>query len=328
MKVISPEPSTLERHVQPVPLKELTGRKRRPPLLAILPLLWLLSGVYFVRPDQQAVITRFGAVVEQRIYPGVHYALPWPVDRVLKVKVHQLQRCVVGGDVVDGVLGRTQPLASQFLAGDQNIINMRAVVQYSVAVPADYLFRSLDVPAAVSSAVEAELARRTARRGVDAVLTTERAAIQDEVLAAAQKRLNEYRVGVRLSTINIESIAPPPEAADAFRDVASARADTARIIDEAQGYANDLVPRARGEATQMTESAEAYRQTKVQEAIGDAARFTAVAAEYSKAAEVTSRRLYIEAMEQIMPKIRKLIIDPRGNLDLSIIRKSEAPAKP
>src|SRR5207248_1919508 len=124
--------------------------------------------------------------------------------------------------------------AWQFLNGDQNIIHMRVAVQYSVAVPADYLFRASDVVKNIGSVVESELARSVARRGVDAVLTTERVAIQDEARAIAQARLNEYRTGIQLSTISIENAAAPPEAAEAFRDVASARADTARIVDEAR----------------------------------------------------------------------------------------------
>ena len=101
--------------------------------------------IYIVPADQQAVVTRFGHVIEPRVFPGIHLALPWPMDRVTRLKVQQLQRLVVGGDLPDSVLGRTQPLASQFLTGDQNIINLRAVVQYSVGMPADYLFRSQDV---------------------------------------------------------------------------------------------------------------------------------------------------------------------------------------
>ncbi|MDQ6666289.1 MAG: protease modulator HflK, partial [Acidobacteriota bacterium] len=217
-------------------------------VLGILLVLWSLSGIYLVAPEQQAVVSRFGKVVEMRVLPGIHYAWPWPVDRVAKLKTQQLQRLVVGGDLPDSVLGRTQPLASQFLTGDQNIINMRVVVQYSVGVPADYLFQSQDVAKAVGSAVESELARRIARRNVDAILTTEKVAIQDEVRAAAQRDISGYRAGVLLSTVNIESVTPPPEAADAFRDVASARADAVRTVSESQGYANDLVPRARGAA--------------------------------------------------------------------------------
>ena len=331
MSVLSPEPTLLDHApAEPAPTALSRDIPRWPRLVGLLFLVWLLSGIYFVRTDQQAVVTRFGAVAAARVFPGVHYALPWPMDRVYKVKVHQLQRLVIGADAADSALGLEQPFASQFLTGDKNIINMRIVVQYSVAVPADYLFHSTDVPACVTSSIEAELMRRIAGREVDAVLTTEKLAIQDEVLAAAQARLNDYSTGVRLSTINIESVSPPAETADAFRDVASARADTARIIDEAHGYANDLVPRARGEARQMTEAAEAYKQSRINEAQGDAARFNALAAEYAKAAEVTSRRLYIEAMEQVLPKIRKLIVDGNGKIDLSIIGKGNpsSAAKP
>ena len=282
---------------------------------------WALSGIYLVAPDQQAVETLFGKVVAPRVMPGLHYALPWPIQSVARLKVRQLQRLVVGGEMADTALGRTPPLASQFLTGDQNIINVRVVVQYSVSVPADYLFQAQNPAQIVEAAVESELARRIAHRGVDAVLTTEKAAIQEEVRAAAQKLLDDYRAGVALSTINIESVTPPAEAADAFRDVASARADTARIVNDAEGYANDLIPKARGQAQQSLEEAQAYQQKTINEATGDAARFTQLAAEYSKAAQVTGQRLYLETMEQVLPRIKKVMVDDNGNLDLTIIRK-------
>ena len=284
---------------------------------------WLLTSVYIVNTQQQAVVTRFGAVVEPRVLPGIHIALPWPIDRVSRLKVQQLQRLVVGGDVSESVVGRSQPSRSQFLTGDQNIISLRVVVQYSVGEPVDYLFRTDNVAQVVSVAVETALAQRITARSVDDILTSGKAAIQDDVRAAAQRLLDEYRAGVLLSTINIESVTPPPEAADAFRDVASARADSARIVSEAQGYANDLIPRARGEAQQLSEAAQAYRQRKINEAQGDAARFTQVAGEYAKASEVNGQRLYLETMETILPKIKKLIVDNKGNLDLTIIRKGE-----
>lgn len=311
----------VEQRVQhPAPPAEETPLRMR--ILYGALALWILTAVYIVPADQQAVVTRMGAVVEPRVTPGIHLSLPWPIDRVTKLKVQQLQRLVIGGSISDTVVGRAQPLLSQFLTGDQNIIHMRVVVQYSVGVPADYLFRSEDVSRLVASAVEAELARRIAAHTVDAVLTTEKAAIQEEVRAAAQKLINDYRAGVLLASINIESASPPPEAADAFRDVASARADSSRIVNEAQGYANDVIPKARGQAQQMLESAAAYKQRKVNEAQGDAARFIQVAAEYAKASEVNGRRLYMETMEQILPRIKKLLVDKNGNLDLTIIRKS------
>lgn len=300
-------------------------RWSRRSLLGAAAALWLASGIYIVPADQQAVETRFGRVVNPRVMPGIHYSLPWPIDRVHRLKVRQLQRLVIGGDVSDAVLGRAQPLVSQFLTGDQNLIHLRVAVQYYVGAPVDYLFQAQDAPRLVSAAVEEELTRRISRSSVDAVLTTEKPAIQEEVRSAAQQHLNDYRLGVILSSVNIESVAPPPEAAEAFRDVAGARADAARIISEAQGYANDVVPRARGEAQKMLEEAAAYKQRKINEAQGDAARFTQVAAEYARAAELNGRRLYMETMEQILPRIKKLVVDKRGNLDLTIIRKGAEP---
>ncbi len=313
-----------ESVASPAPSRFWTRRR----LAGAVALAWLASGIYIVRADQQAVVTRFGRVVEPRVMPGIHVALPFPIDRVTRLRVQQLQRRIVGGAASDSVLGRTQPLVSQFLTGDQNIIHMRVVVQYSVRVPAEYLYTSVDVPGVVGSAVEAELARRVAGRTVDAVLTTEKVAIQEEVRAAAQKRINDYRIGVLVAGVSIESVTPPPEAADAFRDVAGARADSARIVNEAQGYANDVIPRARGEAQQMLEASRAYRQRKIDEAQGDAARFVQVAGEYARASQVNGYRLYLETLEQILPKVKKLIVDKNGNLDLTIIRKGAEPATP
>ena len=287
--------------------------------------LWLLSGIYIVSTNEQAVVTRFGAVVERRVMPGIHLSLPWPIDRVTRLKVQQAQRLVVGGEISDSVLGRANPLLSQFLTGDQNIINMRVVVQYFVGTPVDYLFHSQDVAKVVGVAVESALAQRIAARNVDEVLTTEKVAIQEAVRAEAQKALDGYQSGVEISTVNIESATPPAEAADAFRDVASARADSARIVNEAQGYANDEIPKARGQAQQIIEQADGYKQRVMNDALGDAERFTEVAGEYAKASVVNGQRLYLETMESILPKIKKLIVDKNGNLDLTIIRRGDPP---
>ena len=306
------------------PQAQRAAPHRRNQVIGGLLLLWLLTSVYIVRIDQQAVVTRFGAVIDPRVMPGIHLALPWPIDRVTALKVQQLQRLVVGGELPDSMTGRSQPLQSQFLTGDQNIISMRVVVQYSVGVPADYLFRTENVARSVGAAVETALAERVAERNVDAVLTTEKQSIQEEVRAEAQRILNDYRAGVLLSTVNMESAVPPPEAADAFRDVASARADSSRIVSEAEGYANDVIPKARGQAQQLLEEAQAHKESRVNQAQGDASRFTQVAAEYAKASEVNGRRLYLETMEQVLPKIKKLFVDKNGNLDLTIIRRGEA----
>jgi modulator of FtsH protease HflK len=315
--------------VRPVEIAQRRPRSNRTGLIVLgLFCIWLLSGIYLVQPDQQAVVTRFGAVAEPRVTPGLHFALPWPVDRVYALKVQQQKRLMIGGELPDGVLGRTQPLSSQFISGDQNVINVRVVVQYSISDPARFLFQTEDASKVIGAVVEAELTRRIGRINVDDILTTEKVAIQSDVRAAAQRGIDIYRIGVALSSVNIDNVAPPAEAADAFRDVAGARADAIRIVNEAEGYANDLVPRARGEAAQLLEAAHAYKDSRVNRAAGDAARFTQVAAEYQKAPQVTAERAYVEAMEQILPKIRKLIVDPDGNFDLTLIRRGDGSANP
>ncbi len=294
-----------------------TGRR----LMVGVGLIYLASGIYLVPPDRQAVVTRFGRVLNARILPGIHYHLPYPMERIYRLKVRETKRAIVGGEAADETLGRIQPFATQFLTSDQNIIQMRAVAQYTVSSPADFLFRAEKVGTIVRDAVEAELARETAHRGVDALLTTEKVQVQEAARQHAQALLDNYRAGVELSSVNIEAIAPPAEVAEAFRDVSGARADAARIVNEAQGYANDLLPRARGSAQELLEGAEAYRIRKINEARGDAERFTKLAEEYHKAREVTSERLYVEAMEQILPRVKKLIVEK--DVDLSIVRKPD-----
>jgi membrane protease subunit HflK len=284
--------------------------------------LWLLSGIYIVQTDQQAVVARWGRVVEPRVFPGIHYGLPWPIDKVYKLKVRELRRTVVGGEIPDVVLGR-QANNSQFFSGDQNLLNIRVVAQYSVSNPRDFLFSTQNPDQVVGLAVESELVRRVAHTKVDDILTTQKLAIQNDILRSAQRDVDSYGAGALLSSINIESVSPPPETADAFRGVAGARSDAFRIVNEADGYANDLIPRARGQADQLLDQANSYANGKINHAQGDASHFEAVAAEYSKSPAVTSTRVYLEVMELVLPKLKKLIVDGNSNLDLSVIGRQD-----
>jgi membrane protease subunit HflK len=322
--LISPSVPDITPADPPLPSK---GRRYRRILWYVFAA-WLISGIYIVQTDQQALVTQWGRVVEPRVFPGIHYALPWPIDTVYKLKVRELRRRVIGGDIPDTVLGRTQAATSEFFSGDQNLLNIRVVVQYSVSNPRDFLFQAQDADRIVALAVESELVRRVAHTTVDDILTTQKLAIQGDVLRAAQTIIDGYRTGALLSSINIESVSPPPETAEAFRSVAGARSDAFRIVNEADGYANDLLPRARGEADQLIDQAHSYSDGKINRAAGDASRFAAVAAEYNKVPQVTSTRVYLEAMEAILPKLKKLIVDVNSNLDLSMIGRQEnsAPA--
>ena len=300
------------------------GRMSLRGIAAGLLALWMLSGLYIVSTEQQAVSTTFGAIANDQITPGVGWHWPWPVGAVHKLKVRELKRAFIGGEVADEANALpADPVLSQFLSGDQNILNVRAVAQYSIADPAQYLFRSLQVDQAVAHAVESTLGRQVSSRAVDEVLTTEKVAIQEEVRRLSQDLVDRHGLGVVISTVNIRTVTPPAEAADAFRDVASARADASRIVNEAEGYYNDILPRARGEAQQMLSSSRGYRERVVQRAQGDAARFERLAAEHRRNPEVTRSRLFLETMEEVLPRLRKTIVDDRGNLDLTLIRRSQ-----
>ena len=323
MSTLLVQPARPREGTEPPVVAKPRRKARKGRIYACLLALWAFSGVFVVPADQQAVVTCFGAVARPRVSPGIHYALPWPVETVYKLKVQQLRRTLIGGDLPDTVLGRSQPAASEFLTGDQNLLNVRVIVQYSVSQPKDFLFQTEDVDGVVKAVVESELSHRIAFTPVDQILTTEKVAIQNHVLRAAQRGLEDYRTGVSLSSINIEGVAPPAEVAEAFRGVAGARADAVRLVNEAEGYANDLIPRARGEAAQLGEQAQSYKDGKINRAAGDAARFEAVAVEYAKAPKVTSTRAYVEAMEQILPKMKKLIVDSQGNIDLTIVGRDQ-----
>lgn len=313
-------PVRIEIHPIETPRKKPFWMPRN--LLGMAALLWLLSGIFLVAPDRQAVLTRFGRVLQPRVFPGIHFHWPYPIESVAKLKVRQLQRLAIGGEVPDDLLGRSQTMRSQFLTGDLNIINVRAIVQYNIADPVSFLFRASNVEQTVGAVVESELNRQLSSRTVDGALTIDKIEIQEIVRQRAQQLLDVYSLGVILSTVSIESIGPPSEAAEAFRSVASARADAGKIINEAHGYSNDIIPRARGEAQQIIETATGYRQRKINQAVGEAARFDALAAEYQKAKAVTRQRLYLEALEAILPRIKKTIVE-NDSVDLTIIGRGK-----
>lgn len=297
-------------------LKQFYGR--------LLLVLYVLTGVYLVAPEQQAVVTRFGAVVAKGVGPGIHFHLPWPIESVTKLKVLETKRLTIGVEMPDQVLGRTaaeNPV--QYLTGDQNIITVQMAVQYAIKDPAAYLYRSRDITQMIARAVESAFAVTITAEPVDSILTTGKVAVQNATLQRARENLESLGSGVFISSINIENVAPPAEVADAFRDVASARADRDRIINEAHGYANDAMAKAQGEANKLKNDAEGYRQQRINEAQGEAVRFTKLLAEAVRAKEITENRLYLEAMEEILPRIKKVVIDSSGSkslMDLGIIQ--------
>jgi membrane protease subunit HflK len=291
----------------------------------VLAAIYLLSGTFFVQADQQAVVLVFERVSRSRILPGLHWTWPYPISRVEKLRTWEMKRLTVGMEDPDRILGRSVGDArSQFLTGDQNVINVRLAVQYNIKDPVAYLFSSVDVQSVLARTVESSLSAVVVRRRVDDLLTTEKVAVQQEVQSHSQGLLDTYGCGISLSSISIESIRPPDEALEAFRDVASAREDRERIKREADIYANEVVPRARGEAARWIAEANGYCERKISEAQGDAAKFESLTREYQKAREVTSARLFLETMEEVLPRLKKVVVESgSGGIDIDLIQKKQ-----
>lgn len=284
-------------------------------LLGVAVFLWLLSGIYIVAPDQRGVVLRFGKVVRETD-PGPHYHLPWPLERVLRPSVTAIRKEEIGFRTVEvGPPVRYQEMDAEalMLTGDENIVKLEFIVQYKVRADAtgtsDFLFNVRDPEGTVRAAAEAAMREVVGRNAIDEVLTEGKEVVQIEAQRVLQQILDLYGSGIEVVTLKLQDVDPPDQVSDAFKDVISAQQDKERLINEARGYANDVVPRARGQAAQVVNEAEGYGEAKVREATGTAKRFTALQEEYAKAKDVTRKRLYLETMESILPNANKIVMD-------------------
>lgn len=275
--------------------------------------MYVLSGIYVVQPDERGVIRRLGRVIADGVEPGIHYRIPWPIDRVDRPQVTSIKRMSVGYKIVDQLRGLApEPREAQFLTGDTNIIEVQLLIQYVIKDPGDFLFAVEEPHWLVRRAGESALTEAMSAIGVDGVLTTAKLEIAAAVKEQAQEMLDSYGAGIEIVAAHLQEVTPPREVADAFRDVASAREDRNRIIQEANGYANRVVPTARGEAQQLVTAAEGYRAEKTDRATGEAERFRAVVAEYWKAPTATRERLYLEVMEEVLANVKKHVVDAKA----------------
>ena len=277
--------------------------------------LWMLSGIYIVEPDEEGVVLRFGEY-NRSVPPGPHYRMPFPIETVDTPKVTQVQRVEVGFRSQAKSGGQTQvraiPEEAYTLTGDENIVNVQFSVQYKIRDAVEYLFRVTNQAAVVQSAAEAAMREVIGTSEIDSALTDGKLKIQDDATRLLQAILDRYEVGVQIIAVQLQDVHPPQDVIEAFKDVASAREDKSRIINEAEAYRNEILPRARGQAAEMVNQAQAYRATRIRTAEGEAGRFTAVLAEYQKARDVTRKRLYYEALEEILSSadMEKIILPP------------------
>ncbi|MBI1363129.1 MAG: FtsH protease activity modulator HflK [Proteobacteria bacterium] len=280
---------------------------------------WLASGFYMVAPAEVGVVKTFGKF-SRMTGPGPNYHLPWPVEAVLKPNVLQENMIQVG---FRG-MGATSPFArydnssqsairdipeeSLMLTGDENIVDLDFTVRWQIKDPEQFLFRVANPQSALFSLAESAMREEVGKRAIDEVLTEKREDIQVSVRKNIQRLADLYELGIQINGVELQQVNPPTQVIDAFRDVQAARADAETMRNEAQGYANDRIPRARGEVAKIIQAAEAYREAKVSEAQGKAARFTSQLSEYRNSKDVTAERMYLETMEEVLGSARTVVM--------------------
>jgi membrane protease subunit HflK len=308
------------RHAQQALRKWFSGGRfgsKGPVLLAIAAIaLWALSGFFRVEPDEHGVVLRFGKI-SREAPPGLHYRLPYPFEQAVTPKVTRVNRVDLGmrlaGDAQRVAVQQEVPEEGLMLTGDENIVDVNFSVFWRVS-PApngvtDYLFKVRNQEGAVKAVAESAMREVVGRSLLQPILTEGRQITESAVHSLMQATLDKYGTGILITQVQLQKVDPPQQVIDSFRDVQAARADAEREQNEAQAYANRVVPEARGQAAQILEAAEAYRQQTVAEATGQAARFMKVYEEYAKAPEVTRRRMHLETLERMFTGTDKIIID-------------------
>ena len=275
--------------------------------------MWGLSGFFSVDPDELGVVLRFGKYVRDA-KPGLNYHLPYPIESVLTPKVTRVNRIDIGIRLVEdlrrGTTMRDVSEESLMLTGDENIVDVNFSIFWLVKPDGvgDYLFNIQQPEGTVKAVAESAMREIVGRSTLQPVLT-ERQPIETAVQELMQSTLNKYGSGIQITQVQLQKVDPPSQVIDAFRDVQAARSDLERAQNEAQTYANKVIPEARGRAAQITQNAEAYREQTVAEAKGATSRFLKIYDEYKKAPEVTRQRMYLETMERLFGGTDKIIMD-------------------
>jgi modulator of FtsH protease HflK len=272
---------------------------------------WSLSGIYRIQPGQQGVELLFGKYVK-RTAPGLHIWFPSPIGDVIKPDVERTNTLNVGfRGAGDGIRnsGRDVPLESLMLTSDQNIIDIDFVVQWRIKNAAEFLFNIRDPGLTIKLASESSMREVIGQTPLEDALTIKRQEVQQQAKILLQQILDDYKAGISIAEIQLLKVDPPKEVIDAFNDVQRAKQDQERSTNEANTYKNDIVPRAKGEAQKMIQAASAYKEKVVKDADGEAKRFLSVYESYLTAKDVTTRRLFLERMQDIFSKSEKVIVD-------------------
>ncbi|MHA6888534.1 FtsH protease activity modulator HflK [Ralstonia pseudosolanacearum] len=285
-------------------------------LLVVLVVLWLASGFFIVQEGQTGVILQFGRFKYQAT-PGINWRLPYPIETHEIVNLSGVRTLEIGRTTQ---IKDTNLKDSSMLTQDENIVDVRFSVQYNIADPVEYLFYNRTDQRGdeelVTQAAETSVREIVGRNKMDAVLYEGRDAVGRNLAESIQRILSAYKTGIRILSVNVQSVQPPEQVQSAFDDVTKAGQDRERAISEGQAYANDVVPRAKGTAARLGEEAQGYKARVVARAEGDAARFASVQREYAKAPQVTRDRIYLETMQDIYANTTKVLVDQSGNGNL------------
>ncbi len=282
------------------------------PMILIILFGWLSTGVYKVGPDEVGVVRTFGEFTRVA-QPGLNYHFPYPIESVDTPKVTEVKRIEIGFRSLGNGQYRSVNQESLMLTGDENIVDAEMIVQYKIKSPEAYLFNIVKPTMTVREASEASLRTVVGRHNIDESLTSGKLQIQEETKELLQEILDKYESGIQVVAVQLQDVSPPEQVIGAFKDVASAKEDKNRMINQAEGYRNDLIPKARGEAEANIRDAEGFKEARIKRAEGDVAKFKSMLKEYRKAKSITKKRLYLETMEEILPGIDKVIVPDGDN---------------
>jgi len=280
----------------------------------VVVVLWGFSGFFRVEPDELGVVLRFGKFTRE-VQPGLNYHLPYPIETVLTPQALRVNKLDIGMRPVDdlrrGSTLRDIPEESLMLTGDENIVDVSFSVLWKVKPNGvgDFLFNVQSPEGTVKAVAESAMREVIGRSNIQPVLTGARQTIEIAVQKLMQEILDNYGAGILIQQVQLQKVDPPTQVIDSFRDVQAARSDLERAQNEAQTYANRVVPEARGRAAKINQDAEAYREQTVADAKGQSSRFLQVYEQYKKAPDVTRQRMYLETLERVLGGADKTIID-------------------
>lgn len=272
--------------------------------LLALAVIGYLAFTVTVKPDEQGVVLRFGKY-DRTLLPGLNFRLPYPLEEVFLPKVTRVNTIVIGAQG-----SRDVRAESLMLTGDENIVDVDFTVLWQVKDAKDFLFNIQNPMTTVRAIAESAMREIVGKGEIQPILTQERDKTQQAVQTLIQQTLDDYKAGIVINEVQMQQVDPPKEVIDAFRDVQAAKADQERVQNEAEAYANRVVPEARGEAERILQGAKGYKDQTIAEATGEANRFLKVYNEYKKAPEVTRKRMFLETMERVFGGTDKIIIDP------------------